>query len=48
MKYSLREHNTTSIMRLLDDDNFMKCDEDTLNEALDLQENAYNFHGEKL
>ena len=48
MKYSLREHNTTSIMRLLDDDNFMKCDEDALNEALDLHQDAYNFHGEKL
>ena len=48
MKYSLREHNTTSIMRLLDDDNFMKCDEDALNEALDVHQDAYNFHGEKM
>ena len=46
MKYSLREHNTTSIMRLLDDDNFMTCDEDALNEALDLHEDA--FYGEKI
>lgn len=48
MKYSLREHNTTSIMRLLDDDNFMKCDEEALNEALDLREDAYNFHEGKM
>ena len=47
MKYSLREHNTTSIMRLLDDDNFMTCDEDALNEALDVHQDAYNFHREK-
>jgi hypothetical protein len=48
MKYSLREHNTTSIMRLLDDDNFMKCDEEALNKALDLDEDAYNFHEGKM
>ena len=48
MKYSLREHNTTSIMRLLDDDNFMKYDEDALNEALNVHQDAYNFHGEKM
>jgi hypothetical protein len=48
MKFSLREHNTKSIMKLLDDDKFMNCDEDALNEALDLQENAYDLHEGKM
>jgi Tfp pilus assembly protein PilO len=38
MKFSLREHNATSIMQLLDDDKFMKFDDLALNEALDLHE----------
>ena len=38
MKFSLREHNATSIMQLLDDDKFMKFDELALNEALELHE----------
>jgi hypothetical protein len=38
MKFSLREHNATSIMELLDDDKFMKFDDLALNEALHLHE----------
>ena len=38
MKFSLREHNATSIMQLLDDDKFMKFDDLALNEALHLHE----------
>ena len=38
MKFSLREHNATSIMQLLDDDKFMKFDDLALNEALHLYE----------
>jgi hypothetical protein len=38
MKYSLREHNATSIMQLLDDDKFMKFDDLALNQALELHE----------
>jgi hypothetical protein len=38
MKFSLREHNATSIMQLLDDDKFMEFDDLALNEALHLHE----------
>jgi hypothetical protein len=38
MKFSLREHNATSIMQLLDDDKFMKFDDLALNQALELHE----------
>jgi hypothetical protein len=38
MKFSLREHNATSIMELLDDDKFMEFDDLALNEALHLHE----------
>lgn len=44
MKYSLREHNATSIMQLLDDDNFMKYDEWALNEAFHLHEEMLDLH----
>ena len=48
MKYSLREHNATSIMQLLDDDNFMKYDEWALNEAFHLHEEMLDLHEGKL
>jgi hypothetical protein len=38
MKFSLREHNATSIMQLLDDDKFMKFDDLAFNQALELHE----------
>jgi hypothetical protein len=38
MKFSLREHNATSIMQLLDDDKFMKFDDLAFTEALELHE----------
>ena len=41
MKYSLREHNATSIMQLLDDDKFMNFDDSTLNEVLDLKADIF-------
>jgi hypothetical protein len=41
MKYSLREHNATSIMQLLDDDKFMNFDDSTLNEVLDLKNDIF-------
>jgi hypothetical protein len=41
MKYSLREHNATSIMQLLDDDKFMDFDDSALNEVLDLKNDIF-------
>jgi hypothetical protein len=38
MKFSLREHNATSIMELLNDDKFMKFDDLALNQALEYHE----------
>ncbi len=38
MKFSLREHNATSIMELLSDDTFMKYDDTALNYALEYHE----------
>ena len=38
MKFSLREHNLASIMDLLDDNKFLRYDNSSLSEALDVHE----------
>jgi anthranilate phosphoribosyltransferase len=38
MKFSLREHNLASVMELLDDNKFMRYDDSSLNQALDIHE----------